>query len=449
VRSGGHCLDALVDNPQVQAVIDLSEMRAVDFDQQLNAFVVEPGATLGEIYRRLYYGWGVTLPGGVCPDVGAGGHVLGGGFGAISRQYGLIIDHLYAVEVVVVDASGTATAVVATRHTSDPNNDLWWAIAGGGGNNFGVATRFWFRSPNATGTDPTKLLPPAPAAVMTGDAVYPWSSLSQADFVRLGQNFGAWAAANSAPGTASQGLFANLAMPRIEAGAVVAVGQLDPTVSGNPQILKDYLSAIGQGVSATPTVNISGQVPWLASTINVPDSATALGVSGPPRWKSNVSVHNAPFTADQLNKAYVHQTSAYNGYKNPASTFALTSFGGQINATSSTATAFPHRNAIMLVAVSTVWGGDASTDAANLSWAQNFFQDLYSGTGGVPVLNAQTDGCPPNWPNVDLIGAPWNTSTTSVETLYHGANYPRLQQVKAKWDPTNVFRNQISVQLPG
>lgn len=447
VRSGGHCLDAMVDNPQVQAVIDFSEMRAVDFDETMNAFAVQPGATLGEIYRHLCYGWGVTLPGGVCPTVGAGGHVLGGGFGAISRQYGLIIDHLYAVEIVVVDAAGTAQAVIATSDQNDPNYDLWWASAGGGGNNFGVTTRYWFRSPGATGDDPSTLLPPAPAALMSGEAVWQWSDLGQADFIQLAENFGAWAAANSAPGTPTQGLFANLALPRIEAGAVAAVGQIDPTGSGNQQVLRSYLSAIGQGVSATPSVTVSAAQPWLTSTIDVPDSAVALGVTGPPRWKSNVSVHNQPFTAAQLAKAYVHQTSSYSGYDNPASTFALTSFGGQINATAGSATAFPHRSAIMLVAVSTVWD-DPTTDSANLAWAQDFFQDLYSATGGVPVLNAQTDGCPPNWPNVDLVGPPWNTSNDSAGVLYHGANYPRLQQIKAKWDPNNVFRNPLSIALP-
>ncbi|HET9257222.1 MAG TPA: hypothetical protein VFO16_18765 [Pseudonocardiaceae bacterium] len=72
-----------------------------------------------------------------------GGHVSGGGWGMLCRQYGLIIDHLYAVEVVVVDATGKARTVVATRERNDPNRDLWWARTGGGGNSFGVVTRYW------------------------------------------------------------------------------------------------------------------------------------------------------------------------------------------------------------------------------------------------------------------------------------------------------------------
>lgn len=446
IRSGGHCLDGLVDNAQVNAIIDFTEMRAVNFDPLMNAFAVEPGATLGEVYRRLDYGWGVTLPGGLCPTVGIGGHVIGSGFGALSRQYGLISDHLFAIEVVVVGDDGRARAVVATREASDPNRDLWWAHTGAGGGSFGVATRFWFRSPGAAGIDPTQLLPKTPSAVMNAEVIWKWSDLTQDTFIRLARNFGGYMEQNSAPGSAARALHANFAAPRVESGVVVATGQLDPTVPGNTQLLDAYITAVGQGVAGpAPTVIKSGALPWLNTTINLPDSAVALGYSGPPRWKSNVSVLKKRYTDAQVAKAYIHQTKS--GYNNPASTFALTSYGGRINAVSPTATAAPHRDAIILAAVSTVWD-DPTTDTAHLTWAREFFQDLYSDTGGVPVLNDATDGLPVNWPNLDLVSAPWNTSTTSVDTLYHGANYARLQQIKAVWDPNDVFRHPLSVQLP-
>jgi aclacinomycin oxidase len=445
IRSGGHCLEAIVDNDQTQLIIDFTEMRAIDYDLYRNAFVVEAGATLGEIYRHLNYRWGVTLPGGLCPTVGAGGHITGGGFGALSRQYGVITDHLYAVEVVVVGSDGTARMVVATRESTDPNRDLWWAHAGGGGGNFGVATRFWFRSPGVKSTDPTKLLPPSPGAVMTAEAVYKWSDLTQDSFVQLGRNFGAYLEQHSAPGQPENALHATFAAPRVEAGSVVVIGQLDPTVSGNPQLLDTYLAQVGAGVAAKPIIINTGTQPWLSSTINVPDSSAALGVTGPPRWKSNVSALKKRYTDAQLAKAFAHQTSS--GYTNPASTFAMTSYGGQINAVATDATAMPHRGCIILAAVSTVWD-DPAADTANLDWARNFFFDLYADTGGVPVLNDQTDGCPINWPNIDLVGLPWNTSTTSVHTLYHTTNYGRLQQIKARYDPLNVFRHPLSVELP-
>ncbi|MGO4428034.1 FAD-binding oxidoreductase, partial [Streptomyces sp. MCAF7] len=150
VRSGGHCFEDFVDNPDVKAVIDMSPMADVSFDERRRAFAVEAGATLGEVYRKLYLGWGVTLPAGYHAEVGAGGHVPGGGYGPLCRLFGLVSDYLYAVEVVVVDHAGEVRAVVATRAEDNPNRELWWAHTGGGGGNFGVVTRFWFRSPRAT-----------------------------------------------------------------------------------------------------------------------------------------------------------------------------------------------------------------------------------------------------------------------------------------------------------
>jgi FAD/FMN-containing dehydrogenase len=123
------------------------------------------GVTLGEAYRRLFAGWGVTVPAGWCPTVGAGGHVLGGGFGPLSRLLGLAVDYLYAVEVVVVDRRGRARRVVATRGRWDANRDLWWAHTGGGGGNFGVVTRYWFRTPGARSDDPSRLLPTPPGGL--------------------------------------------------------------------------------------------------------------------------------------------------------------------------------------------------------------------------------------------------------------------------------------------
>lgn len=115
----------------------MSALKAVYFDAEHGAFAVEAGALLLDVYERLYRGWGVTVPGGMCFQVGAGGHVSGGGWGLLCRRYGLVVDHLYAVEVVVVDEDGTVRTVVATREDDDPDRELWWAHTGGGGGTSG------------------------------------------------------------------------------------------------------------------------------------------------------------------------------------------------------------------------------------------------------------------------------------------------------------------------
>ena len=189
VRSGGHCTEGFVDNPAVQCVIDLSQMDSVAYDRHRRAFAVEAGATLGRVYQALDMNWGVTLPGGIGVDVGMGGHVTGGGFGALSRLYGHISDHLYAVETVVIDEHGKAKVVTATREENDPHRDLWWAHTGGGGGNFGVATKFWFRSRDRQGDDPTLLLPKRPSGYTMAAVTWRWADLDEQHFTTLVNNF--------------------------------------------------------------------------------------------------------------------------------------------------------------------------------------------------------------------------------------------------------------------
>jgi aclacinomycin oxidase len=445
IRGGGHCLDGLVDNPAVQVIIDFTEMRAVKFDPNMNAFMIEPGATLGEVYRTLDYGWGVTLPGGVCPVVGSGGHITGNGFGALSRLYGSIADHLHAVEVVVVRSNGTARAVVATRESNDPNLDLWWALAGAGGGNFGVVTRFWMRSPNVTSTNPSDLLPRAPKGLQTGRVSYGWSAMTEADFLQLARNWGTWVEQNSAPTSPGAMLHGAFSAPRMERGTLVVVGQIDPTMPGAEAVLDGYLAAMTAGVGPSPQTVKSGRLPWLTTTIGAPDSSVAQGVTGQPRWKSKVAHLRQRFTDDQIRIAY-HQLTRTD-YSYASSSFSLTAYGGRINALAPDATATPHRYSTMLASVSSVWDVPAD-DAKHMGWAREFYRDLFAATGGVPVPNEQADGLHPNWPDLDLLDSAWNDSGMTVQQLLHTENYPRLQQIKAKWDPRNVFQHEVSVQLP-
>ena len=191
-RSGGHCLEGFVADPAVRVLIDTSRMNGTWYDPEMNAFAVEAGATLGEMYRKLFLGWGVTVPAGESPDIGVGGHVSGGAFGFLCREHGLAADHLYGVELVVVDETGTARTLVATRELSDPNRDLWWAHTGGGPGNFGIVTRCWFRSPGANGKDPGSLLPTAPESVLVFRVEWNWEQIDEAAFTRLMRNHGTW-----------------------------------------------------------------------------------------------------------------------------------------------------------------------------------------------------------------------------------------------------------------
>src|SRR4051812_4280138 len=151
VTSGGHCLEGFVSDPEARVILDVSPMKGIEYDAERGAVAVEAGATVGETFQALFERWGVVVPLGEYPEIGMGGHVVGGAFGFLCRQLGLAADYLHGVEVVVVDAGGRAQSVIATSDAGDPNRELWWAHTGGGGGNFGIVTRYWLRSPGAGG----------------------------------------------------------------------------------------------------------------------------------------------------------------------------------------------------------------------------------------------------------------------------------------------------------
>ncbi|MGH2952296.1 MAG: BBE domain-containing protein, partial [Solirubrobacterales bacterium] len=248
---------------------------------------------------------------------------------------------------------------------------------------------------------------------------------------------------NSGPQSAGRAVYASLIAPRKEAGRILVSGQIDPTVTGAGQLLNDFLAAVSANVTPTPTIATTPRQPWLSSTINIPDTAVSLGVTGPPRSKTKGAVLRRRYTDAQIDKAYTHLTRA--DYTYPSSTFTLAGFGGQINALASTATATVHRDAVMLGSVFSTWDVPAD-DTKHLTWNREFYRDLHADTGGVPVPNDQTDGCYINWPDVDLTDPALNTSGVPYTTLYYKDNYARLQAVKRKYDPRTVFRHKLSVK---
>lgn len=89
---------------------------------------------------------------------------------------------------------------------------------------------------------------------------------------------------------------------------------------------------------------------------------------------------------------------------------------------------------------------DPQEEAKNLAWVRAFYRDLFAETGGVPVPGEACDGAMINQPDTDLADPALNTSGVPWPTIYYQGNYPRLQQVKARWDPRNVFRHPLSVR---
>ncbi|MEU6428880.1 FAD-binding oxidoreductase [Microbispora sp. NPDC046973] len=444
VRGGGHGYEDFVYNSEVQVVIDMNLMNTVSYDPGRRAFAVEAGATLSDVYETLYQGWGVTVPGGVCANVGVGGHVSGGGYGMLSRRLGLVVDHLYGVELVHVDPSGRARAVVATREASDPNRDLWWAHAGGGGGNFGVITRYFFRSPDATGADPATLLPRPPAEVLVTNASWSWDAVTEEGFARLLRAYGQWHETNQDPASPYAGLCCWLFLPHRSGGSISLLLQMDATPANAGDLVERFLALLDDALGAR-NEHTTMRLPWLKATRHM-GTSSELQNSPTFRGEHKSAYMRRGFPDRQIAAIWRHlnRTDYSNGY----GMLVATSYGGRVNTVGPAETAVAQRGAILKLLYQTYWK-DPADDAKNVAWLREFYRDVYADTGGVPVPNDVTDGCYVNYPDSDIGDPAWNTSGTPWYELYYKGNYARLQRVKAAWDPNNVFRHRQSIRLPG
>jgi len=441
VTSGGHCLEGFVSDPEVRVILDVSPMKRVYYDAERGAVAVECGTTVGETFRALFEAWGVVIPLGEHPDIGMGGHVPGGVFGFLCRQLGLAADYLYAVEVVTVNADGHAGAVVATRETSDPNRDLWWAHTGGGAGNFGVATRFWFRSPDASGDDPSKLLPRAPESITTFRAEWDWSDIDEPAFLRLLRNHGVWSEQNSGADSPNASLWALLAVHRKQLGKIIVRG-LSTAGDGAERQIDDHLAALSEGGLAPHGREIS-RMSWLDFALNPFPDLFAMPPGGVSA-KVKDALLKKRLTDAQIGVAYDYLTRTDHDVMGGMLGFAT--YGGRINTVPRDATASAQRDSILDIACNTGWL-DPQEEAKNLAWVRSFYRDLFAETGGVPVPGDAYDGSFINHPDTDLADPALNTSGVPWHTLYYNGNYSRLQRVKARWDPRNVFRHALSVRV--
>jgi FAD/FMN-containing dehydrogenase len=389
VRGGGHNIagNAVCDGG---LMLDLSRMGSVRVNPQARTACVEPGARLVDLDKATQ-AFGLATPVGINSTTGVAGLTLGGGFGWLSRKYGLTVDNLLSADLVT--AGGDLVHTSAQEHP-----DLFWAIRGGGGN-FGVATSFEFQ------------LHPVGPQVIAGLIVHRFSAAHEVlrEYRRLvaqaPDELCCWVVLRKAPPLPF--------LPTEVHGTevlVLALCHAGDLASGEQAAAP--FRAIGK-----PIADVVGPHPFTGWQ----QAFDPLLTSGARNyWKSHDFFGLADGLIDML-------LGAVRCLPSPQCEIFIGHLGGAINRIPVAATAYPHRDVHFVMNVHTRWSSP-SEDAACVGWARALYDAAAPfATGGVYV-NFMPDDEPQR-----------------VRAGAYGANYERLAAIKAKYDPKNLFRMNQNV----
>jgi hypothetical protein len=295
------------------------------------------------------------------------------------------------------------------------------------------------RLPDAPGSAPEEILPRAPGAISTLVAEWAWSEIDSHALLQLAENFGVWCEGNVEADSPFASLWGLLELHRKQFGKIV-VRAVSTAGSAAERQLDDYLAALVTGVGAPKVRQVTG-LQWLEFALNpFPDlfAAPPGGVSS----KVNDALLRRRLTERQLGVVYDHLTRADQDVM--GGMFGLATYGGRVNTVAPATTASWQRDSIADLACATGWL-DRSDEERNLAWVRAFYRDPFSTSGGVPAPGDSYGGALINHPDTDLADPALNTSGLPWHALYYGESYARLQRVKARWDPRNVFRHRLSI----
>ena len=451
VRSGGHCYEDFVANNPGGALLDLGMLTQTNPPGKGAPYTIGTGTQLWQAYVELYKRYGVTLPGGSCGSVGAGGHISGGGYGVLSRLHGLTIDWLSAVDILTVDAKGKVIPRRVDR-THDP--DLFRACRGAGGGNFGVVTSFTFDK-----------LPQAPREVMVARISWAWADMTVERFTSILTTFGEyWETRGKDPDT--WGMFAVLGVSHHSGGRFgmtvqfcnpdgtckdlsILTEYLDrfqtckPT-SGNPSQTATFGSPAPPNPGQTVCIgaHTMSRYDWLLAV----ESDIGGGSSSRAKYKSAYMKRN--FTAAEAQCMYKHMTRTIPGADLRGSVVGIDSYGGAINRNGlADETAAGQRSSVIKLQYQTYWR-EEQDDEAHVTWIRDFYNEMYSGTNvdsrysATPYPGDRYEGCYINYPDKDMLAYPF------WPQLYYGDQglYSFLQGVKRRYDPNNVFHHAMSIR---
>ena len=364
-------------------VIDFSKMNKVRVDTEKRRAFVEPGVTLGD-FDKAVQAHGLATPVGINSTTGIAGLTLGGGFGWLTRKYGLTIDNLVSVDVITADGT-------AVKASENENADLFWAIRGGGGN-FGIVTQFEFA------------LYPVGPEILAGLIVFPLAQAKQVlsqyrEFVKSApEELNVWVVMRHAPPLPF--------LPEEVHGTevlILAVFYAGDIKEGEKlvQPLQSFGDPVGVHIGAQPYVD------WQQAF----DPLLTPGARN--YWKT----HNFTNLSDDALEKMIEYAG---NMPSPQCEIFIALIDGAPNRIAADAMAYGNRDAKFVLNVHGRWDS-AADDETCISWAREFFNASAPYASGGAYVNFMTDE------EGDRVAAAY------------GSNYDRLVRIKNKYDPENVF----------
>ncbi len=383
VRGGGHNVGgrAVADNA---LMIDLSLMKGVHVNAGEKTAVVEGGVLWKELNRETQL-HGLAVTGGVIGTTGVAGLTLGGGLGWLMPKYGLALDNLIAVNLVLADGS-------VVRASADEHADLFWAVRGGGGN-FGVAASFEF------------LLQKVGPIVIGGLVAFPFPEAKKV--IRAYREMAA---------TASDDLMLVCALTTAPDGSgtkIVAVAACHCGSAADGEAVAAKVKTFG-----TVAVDAMGPIPY-AVLNGMLDGGFQAGAHN--YWKSVFQPQLDDAAIDAL-------VSAYEKCPVPTSALLLENFHGAASRVPVDATAYALRDRGFNTLIAGQWM-DRSQEGATTAWVRDTFATLEPFAGPRRYMNYMGD----------------DEDANAAATAAYGPNLARLRQLKRRYDPDNVFHHNVNI----
>lgn len=381
IRGGGHngpglgtCDDGLV--------IDLSLMKGIRVDPEAGTVSVEGGCTWSEVDHATHP-FGLAVPTGFISTTGVGGLTLGGGLGYLTRRFGLTIDNLLGVDMVLADGQFiTASA--------DENEDLFWAVRGGGGN-FGVVTSFLFRG--------------CPVSTVYGGPMF-WEMEHAATVMRF------WRDLILSGPEELNGWFGFHTVPPVDMFPqehhLKKVAVITWCYSGDLQKAEEVFQPIR--AAAPAIMDFAGPIPFPALQ-SMFDGLYPPGL----QW-----YWNADFFTELNDDAIDLHIKHASQLPTVHSTMHLYPINGAAHRVSQGETPWSYREANFSEVIVGV-DPDPAQNEKMIRWAKAYWKALHPFSAGGAYVNMMMD-----------------EGQERVQAAYRD-NYPRLAKIKAKYDPTNLF----------